>query len=1026
MSQRDDLVHAHEKLVAAIQSESLKFQEFYLWLEKEMPEAFFEQVSSDDLMIIAHNLMSFDLQGYFSSMVISRRAFVMVPESPNADLQILEHYQMYGIKNYRAFVSATPPPVKGIKTPIRVAVIHFTVFVETHEELYPIERKEELKSLVMQRNPAFSEEEFEKLLGELNTQFLNALEPERLSLALDMFFRAKTRDHCQYEVRYNENWKEKKSPSMQIMLAWRNTPKHNFLYRIARMVHRHGLVMAKLNAAYIAAYGPQPILIMGLGLHGIDGKAAWEVADIPDFLRELVTLKYFGEFDILDETFVSSGLMRGNLCQLLRSMAYFVHQNLVHLDANLYTVENIREALCRHPELTLMICNSFEYKFHPDKNDLGKYQQTKEGVLKLVEKLDTGREVNDNRRKNVLSQAMNMVDYTLKTNFYRNNKLALAFRLDPEYMNHLPYNRKQKFPELPYAVFYVKGMHFFGYHIRFKDLSRGGLRTVFIDKVEQMTAELNNVFSECYNLAYTQQKKNKDIPEGGAKGVIFLKPYTRLESEMQIYRQELRAAHVDEEEIQKKLQKFHDEQRMEFLYQSQRAYVSSILTLVNCEPDGRLKAKHIIDYWRRPEYLYLGPDENMHNAMIEWIADFSVRYDYHPKSAFISSKPKVGINHKQYGVTSLGVNVYMHEVLKYMKIDPETQEFSIKISGGPDGDVAGNQIENLYKYYPKTAKLKALTDVSGTIYDPEGLDLSILHQLFLDEKPIRFYPPDMLHNGGFLLDLKTKQTETAYNQRTLCWHKDNNKVYEDWLSGSDMNHLYSHNIHEVVTDIFIPGGGRPRTINQNNFRDYLTSEGKPSSKAIVEGANLYLTPSARRSLEKLGVIIIKDSSANKCGVICSSFEVLAGLTLGDEGFLQNKEVIVKQILERLRVYAWNEANLMLRTHRETSDYLTNISEKISERINYFTYRLLDYLDPLLLPNDKKHPLMKCFFAYCLPILRENYQDLLIKNIADHHKKAAISSFLASQLVYKRGLDWSPSIVDILPVVWEDPEIVEPI
>ena len=29
-------------------------------------------------------------------------------------------------------------------------------------------------------------------------------------------------------------------------------------------------------------------------------------------------------------------------------------------------------------------------------------------------------------------------------------------------------------------------------------------------------------FDECYNLSRTQHNKNKDIPEGGAKGVILL------------------------------------------------------------------------------------------------------------------------------------------------------------------------------------------------------------------------------------------------------------------------------------------------------------------------------------------------------------------------------------------------------------------------------------------------------------------------------------------------------------------------
>ena len=85
----------------------------------------------------------------------------------------------------------------------------------------------------------------------------------------------------------------------------------------------------------------------------------------------------------------------------------------------------------------------------------------------------------------------------------------------------------------------------------------------------------------------------------------------------------------------------------------------------------------------------------MHDSMIQWIADFSKKYGYKPGSSFISSKPKVGINHKEYGVTSLGVNVYMEAVLKYIGIDPNKDVFTVKMSGGPDGDVAGNQILNL-------------------------------------------------------------------------------------------------------------------------------------------------------------------------------------------------------------------------------------------------------------------------------------------------------------------------------------------
>ena len=84
----------------------------------------------------------------------------------------------------------------------------------------------------------------------------------------------------------------------------------------------------------------------------------------------------------------------------------------------------------------------------------------------------------------------------------------------------------------------------------------------------------------------------------------------------------------------------------------------------------------------------------MHDEMIKWIADFSKKYDYKPGSAFISGKPKLGINHKEYGVTSLGINVYMNKPSQRCRIDPEKETFTVKMSGGPDGDVAGNQISN--------------------------------------------------------------------------------------------------------------------------------------------------------------------------------------------------------------------------------------------------------------------------------------------------------------------------------------------
>lgn len=1002
----------HLELTKAIEMESQKFQECYLWLEGAMPRSFFEEMSQENIMLITHNLMGFDLQDYFCTINLKHAAIVMCLDSADADLRILSGYANYGIKNYLTYVSKTPLP--NTNHLIRIGMIYFTEAYEPIEKTFSTEAKKELYHELKKRNPELTETEFESLIGQINAPFSRSLPLDRVIGALEMFFRAKTRDNCQYEVRYEEKWREEGKPSMQIVLAWKNTPKNNFLYRLALVIHRHGLIMRRVNATYINPYSSDSILIMALSIHGANGEAVWDVANMPDFLRELVTSKYFATFDTIDEKLISKKIVPAVMGNFLRSATLFIHQELVHLDPNLYTVENIEEAFTRHPELTQSLTECFRLKFHPADHNIDAYNTLKDEFVQAITKLDTGNVEGDARRRNVLMMAIMMIDYCLKTNLYTSNYSSLSFRMDPAYLNELPFDRTHKFPVLPYGIFFIKGLHFFGYHIRFKDLARGGLRTVLPERPEFVTHERNQIFTECYNLALTQQYKNKDIPEGGAKGVIFLKPDEQMTKEIGILKRELELAKSDEATIESNLDKFRSEQKKEYLHQSQRSYIDSLLTLVNCHADGTLKAKNIVDYYKEPEYLYLGPDENMHNEIIQWIADKSKSVGYKPGSAFISSKPKAGINHKEYGVTSLGLNVYVEELLKFSGIDPKKDPFTVKMSGGPDGDVAGNQILNFYRYYPDTAKIISIIDISGTIYDPHGLDKAILADLFHKGKPIRFYPPEKLHDEGLLLDLGSKRQDSALSIQTLLYKKEKGKLIEEWLNGSEMNHVYRTTMHKTKTDIFIPGGGRPKTLNDHNLKDYLDETGKPTSYLIVEGANLYITPPAREKLEAMKCLIIKDSSANKCGVICSSFEVQAGLAIGDETFLREKSVLVPEILERLKQFAFLEASLLLKTHAETGEKLTHISTRISEKINHFTDQILLHLEDIKLSDNPKDPLTRRFLQYCLKTLRTKYQDKLLKEIPEPHKKAIIAVDIAAQLVYKKGLDWSPSLIDVLP------------
>jgi glutamate dehydrogenase len=135
-------------------------------------------------------------------------------------------------------------------------------------------------------------------------------------------------------------------------------------------------------------------------------------------------------------------------------------------------------------------------------------------------------------------------------------------------------------------------------------------------------------------------------------------------------------------------------------------------------------------------------------------------------------------------------------------------------------------------------------------------------------------------------------------------------------------------MHErVVADVFIPAGGRPFTVNDSNYAQV----GK-STKLVVEGANLFFTASARDKLSaEFKVPIIKDSSANKGGVCCSSMEVLASMLLTEEEIINNKADLNDSILEYIRHLARIEADSLMAKYPGRRD-LHRISEEMSREI----------------------------------------------------------------------------------------------
>jgi glutamate dehydrogenase len=537
----------------------------------------------------------------------------------------------------------------------------------------------------------------------------------------------------------------------------------------------------------------------------------------------------------------------------------------------------------------------------------------------------------------VLGTMLQAINGTLKTNHFVTGRYALALRLAPALlMKAVPRD------EVPFGAFWVHGRGFNAFHLRFRETARGGVRVVRPASIEQHLRETERHLDEVYELAYAQQLKNKDIPEGGAKAVVLVHPAREVTP----------CVH---------------------------AFTDAILDLITADPQTRAR---VVDRLGVPEAIYFGPDENVTPAHISWIVERARERGYPVPNTLITSKPGAGINHKEFGVTSEGLNVFLEVALQAMGIDPRRQPFTLKLTGGPDGDVAGNEIKIALREFGEQVKIVGVADGLGCAEDPQGLDRRELLRLVAESRSIVHFDRGKLSGQGRLTTLADPDGARLRNEM--------------------------HN--RVVSDVFVPAGGRPETINDSNWTRFVAPDGRPASRLIVEGANLFLTPQARSRLFQAGVVIIKDSSANKCGVICSSYEVIAGLLLGDGELLAIKPAFVAQVLDRLRTVARLEARLLFETcrHRPATPHF-EVGILLSGEVN----RLAQALAAAYPGLQREHPelVRATVLAYLPPILAETAGDRVWTRLPPDYQAQIVCTSIASGLIYAEGLDYFRDVPD---------------
>ncbi|MEM7584544.1 MAG: Glu/Leu/Phe/Val dehydrogenase [Acidobacteriota bacterium] len=205
-----------------------------------------------------------------------------------------------------------------------------------------------------------------------------------------------------------------------------------------------------------------------------------------------------------------------------------------------------------------------------------------------------------------------------------------------------------------------------------------------------------------------------------------------------------------------------------------------------------------------------GPDMGTDEVAMAWVRDEIGR-------SVGLSKVLGGIPLDQIGATGYGLAVCAEVAQEFASISLEGAR--VVVQGFVN--VGSHSARYLQE---RGAILVGASDLDGTVYDPDGIDLE-------------------------------KLTKVKHETRKVTTYEGGEKLPRDaWL--------------DIPCDIFVPAA-RPDVIDESNAA-------RLKCKLVLQGANIPVTARAERILHDAGIVSVPDFVANAGGVICASVEYRGG------------------------------------------------------------------------------------------------------------------------------------------------------
>ncbi|RLN81155.1 hypothetical protein BBO99_00003937 [Phytophthora kernoviae] len=559
--------------------------------------------------------------------------------------------------------------------------------------------------------------------------------------------------------------------------------------------------------------------------------------------------------------------------------------------------------------------------------------------------VDTNTTMSTLRKSIVAEQALQIFSmfhvfnlHIKKTNFFANDKAALAFRLDGSFLS------KTEFPDEPYAVVYVIGSEFRGFHVRFLDVARGGIRMIRSSHAQVYLNNASSLFDECYGLASTQHRKNKDIPEGGSKGVVLLNQ-----------------AHQDKADV------------------AFRKYIDAMLDIMLMKEGGE-------------DILFLGPDEGTAHLM-DWASSHAKNRGYSYWKAITTGKSATrgGIPHDVYGMTTHSVREYVVGIQRKLQLQAPITKVQ---TGGPDGDLGSNEI----KMSPQEQTV-AVVDGSGVLYDPKGIDRESLVALAESRSPISGFDMSKLSPEGYAVlvsqnDVTLPSGEVVENgtQFRNFYHLRPNVTADFFVPCG--GRPAAVNLNNVEQFMYREDG---RTLRFKYIVEGANLFFTQDARQRLEDAGVILFKDASAnkggvtssSLEVLAALAMTDADFTEHMQVDEATGKIPDFYAA----------YVSEVQKRIDLNAQREFECIWREHERTGTYFSELTNQLSERITDLSAKV----QHSGLWENKA--LREKIFTDGFPeiLLSKTTKEELLSRLPESYTRALFASQLASRFIYSVGL-----------------------